>query len=114
MDRREGRKVDSDSLERGWQYQRECPRGLSQLECLWLTLRSRLNECWCSSKCMECSLCFLCTRISPYRGEPLTGEPDAGDPPVRFGGRGNLRSPYPYIPAQGCALATLARSLILG
>jgi hypothetical protein len=22
-------------------------------------------------------------------GEPLTGEPDAGQPPVRFGGRGN-------------------------
>src|SRR6267142_2778725 len=96
MERRERRKVDSDSVERGRQYQRECPRGLSQLECQRLTLRSRLNECWCSSKCMECSLYLSCTRISPYRGEPLTGEPDAGDPPVRFGGRGNLGSPYPY------------------
>src|SRR5438445_1287262 len=28
---------------------------------------------------------------------PLTGKPDAGDPPVRFGGRGSgKRSPYPY------------------
>ena len=29
---------------------------------------------------------------------PLTGKPDAGDPPVRFGGRGSgyVRSPYPY------------------
>ena len=31
--------------------------------------------------------------------KPLTGEPDAGDPPVRFGGRGGvIRHPYP-IPA---------------
>ena len=30
----------------------------------------------------------------------LTGEPDAGDPPVRFGGRGDHESdlPYPYHP----------------
>ena len=30
---------------------------------------------------------------------PPTGEPDAGDPPVRFGGRGSPErgSPYPYI-----------------
>ncbi len=28
---------------------------------------------------------------------PLTGKPDAGDPPVRFGGRGGvMRHPYPY------------------
>lgn len=32
---------------------------------------------------------------------PLTGEPDAGNPPVRFGGRGSAitRSLYPYHPA---------------
>ena len=24
----------------------------------------------------------------PLTGDPLTGKPDAGDPPVRFGGRG--------------------------
>ena len=35
--------------------------------------------------------------VSPYDGDPPTGEPDAGDPPVRFGGRGSVRSPYPYI-----------------
>ena len=31
---------------------------------------------------------------------PPTGEPDAGDPPVRFGGRGEpgpLGPPYPYL-----------------
>jgi hypothetical protein len=35
---------------------------------------------------------------------PLTGEPDAGDPPVRFGGRGGPSpgSPYPY---RGMSLA---------
>src|SRR5438046_723425 len=50
---------------------------------------------------MEHSLCFPCTRISPYRGEPLTGEPDAGDPPVRFGGRGERNQsflPTPILP----------------
>ena len=26
---------------------------------------------------------------------PLTGEPDAGDPPVRFGGRGDIVAPTP-------------------
>ena len=46
--------------------------------------------------------CFLClppgrSVVNPLGGEPPTGEPDAGDPPVRFGGRGNSRSPYPYI-----------------
>jgi hypothetical protein len=28
---------------------------------------------------------------------PPTAEPDAGDPLVRFGGRGRLFSPYPYL-----------------
>src|SRR5437660_5356780 len=42
---------------------------------------------------------WLMYRISLLkRGEPLTGEPDAGNPPVRFGGRGSNRSPYPYPP----------------
>ena len=27
--------------------------------------------------------------VNPLGGEPLTGEPDAGNPPVRFGGRGS-------------------------
>jgi hypothetical protein len=40
-----------------------------------------------------------CLRTSILmQGDPLTGEPDAGDPPVRFGGRGNSGSPYPYPP----------------
>ncbi|MGA3116179.1 MAG: hypothetical protein ABSF90_17300, partial [Syntrophobacteraceae bacterium] len=38
----------------------------------------------------------LCS--SPRRGEPLTGEPDAGDPPVRFGGRGGDE---PFLPLSG-------------
>src|SRR5437763_750282 len=33
----------------------------------------------------------------PVSLRPPTGEPDAGNPPVRFGGRGRLiTSPYPY------------------
>jgi hypothetical protein len=36
--------------------------------------------------------------VSPVRGDSSTGEPDAGDPHVRFGGRGSVnRSPYPYL-----------------
>jgi len=27
-------------------------------------------------------------------GEPLTGKPDAGDPPVRFGGRGKVNATF--------------------
>ena len=36
---------------------------------------------------------------------PLTGKPDAGEPPVRFGGRGSghVRSPYPYPGRPGAA-----------
>jgi hypothetical protein len=29
---------------------------------------------------------------SPLEGKTITGEPDAGDPPVRFGGRGRRLS----------------------
>jgi hypothetical protein len=29
--------------------------------------------------------------------KPLTGEPDAGNPPVRFGGRGEVSIPHPYL-----------------
>ena len=33
-----------------------------------------------------------------FEVKPPTGEPDAGDPPVRFGGRGGeaIGPPYPY------------------
>ena len=34
---------------------------------------------------------------------PLTGEPDAGNPPVRFGGRGKVQS---LVPASICVSAT--------
>ena len=44
--------------------------------------------------------------------KPLTGEPDAGNPPVRFGGRGEVSIPHPYLyPGKGfrrdCILANL-------
>src|ERR1035441_2610737 len=38
------------------------------------------------------------TRVDAYNRSittPLTGEPDAGDPPVRFGGRGKVQSLVP-------------------
>ena len=37
---------------------------------------------------------------SPLRGKPSTGEPDAGDPHVRFGGRGDVNQcvvPTPIV-----------------
>ena len=49
---------------------------------------------------------------SPSTEHPPTGKPDAGEPPVRFGGRGSgqVRSPYPYlftihVPHLGVAVA---------
>src|ERR1035441_2667851 len=49
------------------------------------------------------------TRVDPYNRsitKPLTGEPDAGDPPVRFGGRGKVQSlvPTPIDPELDAAL----------
>src|SRR5215208_6832003 len=32
--------------------------------------------------------------VSPLRGDSSTGEPDAGDPPVRFGGRGERNQSF--------------------
>src|SRR5258705_10344957 len=82
------RKVDSNSAERRWQHQCECPRGLSKL------VRQVNPSLWAKRMLMlievqESSLCLSRTRVSPLGGEPLTGEPDAGDPLVRFGGRGS-------------------------
>ena len=34
-------------------------------------------------------------RASPFNGKSLTGEPDAGNPPVRFGGRGGVLISFP-------------------
>ena len=42
-------------------------------------------------------------RVNPLGVRPSTGEPDAGNPPVRFGGRGDrhqLGLPYPYTDAR--------------
>jgi hypothetical protein len=39
-----------------------------------------------------------------FEVRPPTGEPDAGNPPVRFGGRGGPRSPYPYVRLKGCSI----------
>jgi hypothetical protein len=38
-------------------------------------------------------LAFMASLIE----KPLTGEPDAGNPPVRFGGRGEVSIPHPYL-----------------
>ena len=40
---------------------------------------------------------------------PPTGEPYAGDPPVRFGGRGSCGSPYPYPGGAGAPAHALRR-----
>src|ERR1700751_5629148 len=40
-----------------------------------------------------------------YGDQPLTGEPDAGEPPVRFGGRGDSSIvPTPNPPSEGSNL----------
>src|ERR1019366_5136516 len=53
------------------------------------------------------------TRVDAYNRsitKPLTGEPDAGDPPVRFGGRGKVQSLVPTpIVLFGCFTTRVAR-----
>lgn len=41
--------------------------------------------------------CICHAYSSPHEVKPPTGEPDAGDPHVRFGGRGGASRPYPYL-----------------
>src|SRR5579863_291165 len=44
-------------------------------------------------------------------GNSLTGKPDAGDPPVRFGGRGGGHPPsLPLLPAQAGGLGKAAKN----
>ena len=51
-----------------------------------------------------------CEKPLPLARDPLTGKPDAGDPPVRFGGRGGaLRHPYPYCSALSARCHCMAR-----
>ena len=48
--------------------------------------------------------------VSTHEGGPLTGKPDAGNPPVRFGGRGGRRYgvlPYPDQQAPACTTVHL-------
>ena len=61
---------------------------------------------------MTCFVSFERLRVSLLSGsfdssillevKPPTGEPYAGDPPVRFGGRGSCGSPSPYCQAPRC------------
>src|SRR2546428_6041012 len=44
--------------------------------------------------------------VNPLGGEPLTGEPDAGNPPVRFGGRGSETNRL-SLPLSGTTLSTV-------
>jgi len=47
----------------------------------------------------------------PLRVKPPTGEPDAGDPPVRFGGRGGQK---PSLPLSRLAVLISAKSWMVG
>src|ERR1035441_8483109 len=53
------------------------------------------------------------TRVDAYNRsitKPLTGEPDAGDPPVRFGGRGKVQSLVPTPIPSSTAWTQLRRT----
>src|ERR1035438_4780150 len=55
------------------------------------------------------------TRVDAYNRsitKPLTGEPDAGDPPVRFGGRGKVQSLVPTPICADCDLVANAPALL--
>src|SRR5450432_4484995 len=56
------------------------------------------------AQCLLCcarpafSVCGSCATLSILSEvKPLTGEPDAGEPPVRFGGRGNHSFSLPLL-----------------
>ena len=49
--------------------------------------------------------------ICPHLAEkPLTGKPDAGDPPVRFGGRGGAKAPSLPLSKRVCRMFTIRRT----
>jgi hypothetical protein len=57
------------------------------------------------------------TPVSPLGGKPPTGEPDAGNPPVRFGGRGGATQclvPTPIVPRSGQSAQPPAKLGALG
>src|SRR5450432_138166 len=64
------------------------------------------------AQCLLCcarpafSVCGSCATLSILsEGKPLTGEPDAGEPPVRFGGRGNHSFSLPLLESHKAAFA---------
>src|SRR5947207_4176015 len=70
------------------------------------TSQTQGSRSWQGSSTLAESLLSAARPLQPCRGSPavlpvreigpLTGEPDAGNPPVRFGGRGGvILRPYP-------------------
>ena len=52
---------------------------------------------WTGTESPAGTLWELTQSGSSSKEHPLTGEPDAGDPPVRFGGRGKVLSLVPTL-----------------
>ena len=82
----------------------------------------RARACACRSSALATSAssrrmgCFPCHRpmplaVSPWRGDSSTGEPDAGDPPVRFGGRGERNQSFLPTPIALLLLSTAELSV---
>ena len=66
------------------------------------------HQRWPNAYFAELGLFSLATAHAPARSvlsevKPPTGEPDAGDPPVRFGGRGNRTQSFLPTPIQAAA-----------
>ncbi len=95
------RKVDGVRKDRSDKNRHECPNGLDRSDPR--SLRETGHEAmdWTpagrAEKEREGNLgragagsgpLTIPRRVGPLEGEPPTGKPDAGDPPVRFGGRG--------------------------
>jgi len=115
MERRERRKVDDEWGNRRRRHRCECLRAVppGTLVASVTGLKPAIDLLNMLATPLGCkailvalagpvrSLCVVPVQsVNPLRGEPPTGKPDAGDPPVRFGGRGDGQPLLP-IPIQG-------------
>src|SRR5215470_1385449 len=122
LERRERRKVDDEQGHRRRRHRCECLRAdppgtlaasgtglkpaMDLLDMLTTAAGGARSWRWPWLGQCDLSASFWCRSVNPLRGEPPTGKPDAGNPPVRFGGRGDGQPLLP-IPIYGKFVARI-------